>query len=223
MTQAQRKATVKATSNNVVKLDAVTAITTIANLMLTVARAPELIQVEVDALRKAKITMGTVKQKCALALRFKSIFDEATSPVTNKPITPSTRDNYMSEVRKAINTGSKFVFNTAQAKAMARAKVQGKKPAARAAEPTTPEVTTTTTKPTTTTTTTTAAPNAIKAPEQALKEIAKAICSVRAVCTQEAWAQILVLHPTMAKLLETWGDTWAPAPTTKPAPKKKAK
>jgi hypothetical protein len=203
----------------------------IATTMSTVAAAPETIQAEVNKIRKLKIKMGTVKQNCSLALKFKTTFDAAKT-ASGKPLSAATRDNYMAEVRKSINEGSKFCFNTAREKA--RAKVAATKAAARPADATATTATTpTATKPATTTATTSATPtaptvptlsivkpNSINKPADAQREIGKALCAVRAACTQETWNQVLVLNPALAKLVDLWGDTWAiPAtPTaTKPA------
>jgi hypothetical protein len=222
----------------------------IATTMSTVAAAPELIQIEVNKIRKLKVKMGTVKQSCSLALKFKSTFDAAKT-ASGKPLSAATRDNYMAEVRKSINDGSKFSFNTAREKA--RAKVAATKAAARPADATsatpstptsaTPTATTSATSatpstPTSATSATPAAttpstpvtplvptlsivkPNSITQPAHAQREIGKALCAVRAACTQETWNQVLVLNPALAKLVDMWGDTWTPAapvPAAKPA------
>jgi hypothetical protein len=227
----------------------------IATTMSTVAAAPETIQIEVNKIRKLKVKMGTVKQNCSLALKFKSTFDAAKT-ASGKPLSAATRDNYMAEVRKSINEGTKFSFNTAREKA--RAKVAATKAAARPADATsatsaTPTATTSTTSATTsatptattsaTPTATTSAtptatpttpasvptlsivkPNSINQPAHAQREIGKALCAVRAACTQETWNQVLVLNPALAKLVDMWGDTWTPAapvPTAAPATKKR--
>jgi hypothetical protein len=215
----------------------------IATTMSTVAAAPETIQAEVNKIRKLKIKMGTVKQNCSLALKFKATFDAAKT-ASGKPLSAATRDNYMAEVRKSINEGTKFCFNTAREKA--RAKVAATKAAARPADasatPTaTPTATTSATPtaptapsvpsvPTATTSATPTAPsvptlsivkpNSISKPADAQREIGKALCAVRAACTQETWNQVLVLNPALAKLVDMWGDTWATPATptaTKPA------
>ena len=207
----------------------------IATTMSTVAAAPETIQAEVNKIRKLKIKMGTVKQNCSLALKFKTTFDAAKT-ASGKPLSAATRDNYLAEVRKSINEGTKFCFNTAREKA--RAKVAATKAAARPADasatptptattsatPTAPSVPTATTSATPTApsvpTLSIVKPNSINKPADAQREIGKALCAVRAACTQETWNQVLVLNPALAKLVDMWGDTWAiPAtPTaTKPA------
>jgi len=237
--QAKLKPVVSAVRNNIVKLDTMTAITNIGNLMLAVARAPEAIQTEVDKLRKAKVKMGTVKQNCALALRFQKIFDEGKH-ASGKPISPATRDNYLAALRKAINEGTKFLFNPYLA--ASRAKAQAKKVAARPADtsapasatsatPSTPTSATSapaSTAPSTPTSATPSAPvapaqaNRLKVPEAALREIGRALCAVRAECTQSTWKAVLILNPALAKLVDTWGDTWVlatPAPVA-PAPAK---
>ena len=217
---------------------ALAAIGIIATTMSTVAAAPETIQEEVNKIRKLKIKMGTVKQSCSLALKFKATFDAAKT-AKGKPISAATRDNYMAEVRKSINEGTKFCFNTAREKA--RAKVAATTAAARPADasasatPTpTPTATTSATSATSATPTATPVtplvptlsivkPNSITQPAHAQREIGKALCAVRAACTQETWNQVLVLNPALAKLVTMWGDTWTPAPEAKPAAPKKRK
>jgi hypothetical protein len=250
MSQA-KKPTAKTLATSAAALES---IGIIATTMSTVAAAPETIQAEVNKIRKLKIKMGTVKQNCSLALKFKSTFDAAKT-ASGKPLSAATRDNYMAEVRKSINEGSKFNFNTAREKA--RAKVAAKKAAARPADATsaTPTATTSAT-PTATPNTPTSAtsatpstptsatsatptatptapasvptlsvvkPNSINQPAHAQREIGKALCAVRAACTQETWNQVLVLNPALAKLVEMWGDTWAPAPAAAAAPAPAAK
>jgi hypothetical protein len=221
MSQAKKPA-----AHNASALAALAYVGIIADTMVTVAQAPELIQVEVDKIRKLKIKMGTVKQLCALALKFQSTFDAAKTKA-GKPLSPATRDNYLSFVRKAINEGTKFSFNPYLA--ASRAKAKATKPAARpedtSATPT-PTPTATPSTPTATPTTPTAAPstptapasvptlsvvkpNSISKPADAQREIGRALCAVRAACTQETWNQVLVLNPALAKLVDMWGDTWA--------------
>jgi hypothetical protein len=192
----------------------------IATTMSTVAAAPETIQAEVNKIRKLKIKMGTVKQNCSLALKFKLTFDAAKT-ASGKPLRATTRDNYMAEVRKSINEGSKFSFNTAREKA--RAKVAATKAAARPVDATsaTPTATTSATSATSATPTATPTapasvptlsvvkPNSISKPADAQREIGRALCAVRAACTQETWNQVLILNPALAKLVDMWGDTWA--------------
>ena len=222
--QAKLKPVVAAVRSNIVKLDTMAAITNIGQLMLAVARAPEAIQIEVDKLRKAKVKMGTVKQNCALALRFQKIFDEGKH-ASGKPISPATRDNYLAALRKAINEGTKFSFNPYLA--ASRAKAQSKKVAARPADTSAPASATSAT-PSTPTSATPSAPvapaqaNRLKVPEAALREIGRVLCAVRAECTQGTWEAVLILNPALAKLVDTWGDTWVlatPAPVA-PAPAK---
>ena len=222
--QAKLKPVVAAVRSNIVKLDTIAAITNIGQLMLAVARAPEAIQIEVDKLRKAKVKMGTVKQNCALALRFQKIFDEGKH-ASGKPISPATRDNYLAALRKAINEGTKFSFNPYLA--ASRAKAQSKKVAARPADTSAPASATSAT-PSTPTSATPSAPvapaqaNRLKVPEAALREIGRVLCAVRAECTQGTWEAVLILNPALAKLVDTWGDTWVlatPAPVA-PAPAK---
>ena len=233
--QAKLKPVVAAVRSNIVKLDTMAAITNIGQLMLAVARAPEAIQIEVDKLRKAKVKMGTVKQNCALALRFQKIFDEGKH-ASGKPISPATRDNYLAALRKAINEGTKFSFNPYLA--ASRAKAQSKKVAARPADTSAPASATSATPSTPTSATSapasatpstpTSAPvapaqaNRLKVPEAALREIGRVLCAVRAECTQSTWEAVLILNPALAKLVDTWGDTWVlatPAPVA-PAPAK---
>jgi hypothetical protein len=254
MSDAKIKSAARASNSSAAAL---AAIGVIATTMSTVAAAPETIQAEVNKIRKLKIKMGTVKQSCSLALKFKSTFDAAKT-ASGKPLSAATRDNYMAEVRKSINEGSKFSFNTAREKA--RAKVAAKKAAARPVDATTsatptatpstptsatsatPTATTSATSATPTATPTAPAsvptlsvvkPNSINQPAHAQREIGKALCAVRAACTQETWNQVMVLNPALAKLVAMWGDTWTPAapvptaaaaaPAAKPAAPKKRK
>jgi len=229
MSDAKIKSAARASNSSAAALAAVGVI---ATTMVTVAQAPELIQVEVDKIRKMKIKMGTVKQSCALALKFQSTFDAAKTKA-GKPLSAATRDNYLSFVRKAINEGTKFSFNPYLA--ASRAKAKATKPAARPADPSatsaTPSATPTSATSATPTSATSATPtapasvptlsivkpNSINKPADAQREIGKALCAVRAACTQETWNQVLVLNPALAKLVAMWGDTWTPAPEAKPA------
>ena len=219
--QAKLKPVVAAVRSNIVKLDTMAAVTNIGNLMLAVARAPEAIQIEVDKLRKAKVKMGTVKQNCALALRFQKIFDEGKHASSGKPISPATRDNYLAALRKAINEGTKFLFNPYLA--ASRAKAQSKKVAARPTDTSAPASATSATPSTPTSAPVAPAQaNRLKVPEAALREIGRVLCAVRAECTQDTWKAVLILNPALAKLVDTWGDTWVlatPAPVA-PAPAK---
>jgi hypothetical protein len=242
MSDAKIKSAARASNSSAAAL---AAIGVIATTMSTVAAAPETIQAEVNKIRKLKIKMGTVKQSCSLALKFKATFDAAKT-ASGKSLSAATRDNYLAEVRKSINEGTKFCFNTAREKA--RAKVAATKAAARPADasatptPTPTATTSATSAPATPTPTTPASatsatptatpstpvtplvptlsivkPNSITQPAHAQREIGKALCAVRAACTQETWNQVMVLNPALAKLVAMWGDTWTPAPEAKPA------
>lgn len=203
-----------------VKFDTAAVITTISTLMVAVAKTPALIQDEVDKLRKAKIKIGTIKQNCALALRFQAEFDSAG-------VSTATRDNYLSAVRQAVNDGFPFDFNVSRA----RAKAMGKTTKASKPADNTPAIA----KPVTPTTPLTpagqTAPSAPKKlhnePSEAVEAVAIALCNVRASCTIDAWKAVLVLHPALGAFMEKVQGVWVegkPAPEVKPAApvKKKA-
>ena len=207
-----------------VKFDTGEVIATIAGLMISVAKTPALVQVEVDKLRKAKLTIGTIKQNCALALRFQAAFDAAG-------VKPTTRDNYLAAVRQAVNQGIPFDFNPSRAKAKAMGKTtKASKPASNA-----PAAPATLANPAAPATTAAPAGQIVSAPKtlvnqpsDAVEAVAVALSNVRASCTADTWKAVLVLHPALGSFLEKVQGVWvegkaATFPTVLPvAPKKKA-
>ena len=198
-----------------VKFDTGAVIATIAGLMVSVARTPALVQIEVDKLRKAKLTIGTIKQSCALALRFQAAFDAAG-------VKPTTRDNYLAAVRQAVNQGFAFDFNPSRAKAKAMGKTtKASKPASNA-----PATTATTATTATPAGQTVSAPKTlVNQPSDAVEAVAVALSNVRASCTADTWKAVLVLHPALGVFLEkvqgVWVEGKAATFPTVPAPAKK--
>jgi hypothetical protein len=214
------KVNMKAKPAPAVKFDTGAVIANIATLMVAVAKTPALVQVEVDKLRKAKLTIGTIKQSCALALRFQAAFDAAG-------VKPTTRDNYLAAVRQAVNQGIAFDFNPSRAKA----KVVGKrlpaiKPASNA--PSTPAVPATPSTLATPAGQTTSAPKTlVNQPSDAIEAVAVALSNVRASCTADTWKAVLVLHPALGAFLDkvqgVWVEGKAAVIPAAPAKKKTAK
>lgn len=189
-----------------VKFDTAAVIATIAGLMVSVARTPALVQIEVNKLRKAKLTIGTIKQNCALALRFQTAFDAAG-------VKPTTRDNYLAAVRQAVNKGIEFDFNPSRAKA----KAMGKTTKASKPVDNTPAIA----KPATPTTpagqTISAPKTLVNQPSDAVEAVAVALSNVRASCTADTWKAVIILHPALGAFLEkvqgVWVEGKAPAKT----------
>lgn len=197
-----------------VKFDTGAVIATIAGLMVSVARTPALVQVEVNKLRKAKLTIGTIKQNCALALRFQTAFDAAG-------VKPTTRDNYLAAVRQAVNKGIEFDFNPSRAKAKAMGKTtKASKPADNTpaiAKPATPST------PLAPAGQTVSAPKTlVNQPSDAVEAVAVALSNVRASCTADTWKAVLVLHPALGAFLEKVQGVWVEGKSVAPvAPAKK--
>jgi hypothetical protein len=197
-----------------VKFDTGAVIATIAGLMVSVAKAPALVQVEVNKLRKAKLTIGTIKQNCALALRFQAAFDAAG-------VKPTTRDNYLAAVRQAVNQGIEFDFNPSRAKAKAMGKTtKASKPASNA--PAAPATLANPAAPATPAGQTVSAPKTlVNQPSDAVEAVAVALSNVRASCTADTWKAVLVLHPALGAFLEKVQGVWVEGKA--PAKKKAAK
>jgi hypothetical protein len=209
MTQA------KAKPAPAVKFDTGAVIATIASLMVSVARTPALVQVEVNKLRKAKLTIGTIKQNCALALRFQTAFDAAG-------VKPTTRDNYLAAVRQAVNQGIEFDFNPSRAKA----KAMGKTTKASKPVDNTPAIAKPATPATPAGQTVSAPKTLVNQPSDAVEAVAVALSNVRASCTADTWKAVIILHPALGAFLEkvqgVWVEGKAVAPTA-PAKKKATK
>jgi len=211
----------KAKPTPAVKFDTGAVIATIADLMVSVAKTPALVQVEVNKLRKAKLTIGTIKQNCALALRFQTAFDAAG-------VKPTTRDNYLAAVRQAVNQGIPFTdFNASRAKAKAMGKTtKASKPASNA--PAAPATLATPAAPATPAGQTVSAPKTlVNQPSDAVEAVAVALSNVRASCTADTWKAVLVLHPALGAFLEkvqgVWVEGKAAVIPAAPAKKKAAK
>ena len=196
----------KAKPTPAVKFDTGAVIATIAGLMVSVAKTPALVQVEVNKLRKAKLTIGTIKQSCALALRFQTAFDAAG-------VKPTTRDNYLAAVRQAVNQGIPFDFNPSRAKAKAMGKTtKASKPASNApAAPATPAGQTVS-----------APKTLVNQPSDAVEAVAVALSNVRASCTADTWKAVLVLHPALGAFLEKVQGVWVEGKTPAAPAKTKA-
>lgn len=198
---------------NLVSIDTNDSITKIANLMVTTAKSKDAIEALIKPLRAAKIVIGTIKQDCALALRFQAIFE-------NAKLDEHTCRNYLSAVRASVNDGIKFSFNPSRekAKANAKAKVTAKPvdaaPAGIEPIPSAPAGQTQTTPK-----------KLISMPSDAIDAIVVALSNVRATCTQDTWLHVLTLNPALAQFLDRANGVWkTPAPVVEtPAPAKKTR
>lgn len=193
---------------NVITLDTATIITNVANVFVSVNKSKDTINALIKPLQLAKITMNTLKQNCALSLRFMSVLDDAK-------VDPKTAKNYLSEIRSAVNNGTKFSFNAAQDRARAKAKATKTTAPADAAPSTDIEPI-----PTTPAGTTATAPKRlISMPSDAIDAIVVALSNVRATCTQDTWLHVLTLNPALAQFLDRANGVWkTPAPEVTPAP-----
>ena len=193
-------------------LDTSAQIVKIATLFVTVGQSAIEIEKLVKPLRDAKITMGTIKQNCALSLQFQAILNDAK-------IAETTSRNYLSAVRSAINDGHKFSFNPSREKAKANAKAKAASIPASAAPSTDIEPI-----PTSPAGTPAPAPKRlISMPSDAIDAIVVALSNVRATCTQDTWLHVLTLNPALAQFLERANGVWKTAPVVESAPVAPAK
>ena len=193
---------------NVITLDTSTIITNVANVFVSVNKSKDTINALIKPLQLAKITMNTLKQNCALSLRFMSVLDDAK-------VDPKTAKNYLSEIRSAVNNGTKFSFNAAQDRARAKAKAT-KTTAPASAAPST-DIEPIPANPAGTTATT--PKRLISMPSDAIDAIVVALSNVRATCTQDTWLHVLTLNPALAQFLDRANGVWkTPTPEVTPAP-----
>jgi len=200
-----------------VSFDTAAQITKIAEAMVSVAKSADTIEALVKPFRDAKVIIGTVKQDCALALRFQAVFDAAN-------ISIATRDNYLSAVRYSINNGTKFHFNPAQVKAREKAKAAKiTKPVdAAPSEADIEDIPSPAGQPAT------APKRLLNQPSDVINAVVVALTNVRASSTQESWNQVLVLNPAIAQFLDRAAGVWKTPPAiamtdTQPAPTKKVR
>jgi len=193
---------------NLVALDTATIITNVANVFVSVNKSKDMINELIKPLQLAKITMNTLKQNCALSLRFMAVLDDAK-------VAPLTAKNYLAEIRSAVNNGTKFSFNAAQDRARAKAKATKTTAPASAAPSTDIEPI-----PATPAGTPTPTPKRlISMPSDAINAIVVALSNVRATCTQDTWLHVLTLNPALAQFLDRANGVWkTPAPEVIPAP-----
>lgn len=198
---------------NVTTLDTATIITNVANVFVSVNKSKDTINTLIKPLQLAKITMNTLKQNCALSLRFMAVLDDAK-------VSPLTAKNYLAEIRSAVNNGTKFSFNAAQDRARAKAKAATTTAPASAAPSTAIEP-----LPASPAGTTTPAPKKlINMPSDAIDAIVVALSNVRATCTQDTWLHVLTLNPALAQFIDRANGVWkTPAPEVTPAPAKKTR
>jgi hypothetical protein len=194
---------------NLVALDTATIITNVANVFVSVNKSKDTINTLIKPLQLAKISMNTLKQNCALSLRFMAVLDDAK-------VAPLTAKNYLAEIRSAVNNGTKFSFNAAQDRARAKAKAtKASKPVdaapSTAIEPL-PASPAGTTAPT--------PKKLISMPSDAIDAIVVALSNVRATCTQDTWLHVLTLNPALSQFLDRANGVWkTPAPVVEtPAP-----
>lgn len=199
---------------NLVALNTGEIITNVANVFVSVNKSKDTINELIKPLQLAKITMNTIKQNCALSLRFMAVLNDAK-------VSPLTAKNYLAEIRSAVNNGTKFSFNAAQERARAKAKTEkASKPASAAPStdieplPVSPAGTTAT-----------APKRLISMPSDCIDAIVVALSNVRATCTQETWLHVLTLNPALAQFLDRANGVWkAPAPVVEaPAPAKRTR
>jgi hypothetical protein len=199
---------------NVITLDTATIITNVANVFVSVNKSKDTINTLIKPLQLAKITMNTLKQNCALSLRFMAVLDDAK-------VAPLTAKNYLAEIRSAVNNGTKFSFNAAQDRAREKAKATKTSAPASAAPSTAIE-------PISNAPAGTPAPapkKLISMPSDAIDAIVVALSNVRATCTQDTWLHVLTLNPALAQFLDRANGVWkTPAPVVEtPAPVTPAK
>ena len=203
---------------NLVALDTATIITDVANVFVSVNKSKDTINTLIKPLQLAKITMNTIKQNCALSLRFMSVLDDAK-------VSPLTAKNYLAEIRSAVNNGTKFSFNAAQERARAKAKTE------KASKPVDAAPTGIEPLPASPAGTPATAPKRlISMPSDAIDAIVVALSNVRATCTQETWLHVLTLNPALAQFLDRANGVWkapvveTPAPVVEtPAPAKRSR
>jgi hypothetical protein len=182
---------------NIVTLDTATIITNVANVFVSVNKSKDTINTLIKPLQLAKITMNTLKQNCALSLRFMAVLDDAK-------VAPLTAKNYLAEIRSAVNNGTKFSFNAAQDRARAKAKATKTSKPVDAAPSTDIEPI-----PNAPAGTTTPAPKKlINMPSDAIDAIVVALSNVRATCTQDTWLHVLTLNPALAQFLDRANGVW---------------
>jgi hypothetical protein len=190
-----------------VPFDSGAQIALIADTMITVAKAADIIEDLIKPFRAAKIVIGTVKQNCALALRFQAVFD-------NAKICVATRDNYLSAVRYSVNNGTKFHFNPALVKAREKAKA-AKTAKPKDAAPTVQgieDIPAGQTTPTPAGQTTPTPKRLLNQPSDVIDAVVVALSNVRANSTQESWNQVLVLNPAIAQFLDRAAGVWKTPP-----------
>lgn len=187
---------------NVIAIDTATIITNVANVFVSVNKSKDTINALIKPLQVAKITMNTLKQNCALSLRFMAVLDDAK-------VAPLTAKNYLAEIRSAVNNGTKFSFNAAQDRARAKAKATKTTAPADAAPSTDIEPI-----PTSPAGTPAPAPKRlISMPSDAIDAIVVALSNVRATCTRDTWLHVLTLYPALAQFLDRANGVWkTPAP-----------
>ena len=190
---------------NLVALDTATIITNVANVFVSVNKSKDTINALIKPLQLAKITMNTLKQNCALSLRFMAVLDDAK-------VAPLTAKNYLAEIRSAVNNGTKFSFNAAQDRARAKAKATKTTAPADAAPSTDIEPI-----PTSPAGTTATPPKRlINMPSDAIDAIVVALSNVRATCTQDTWLHVLTLNPALAQFIDRANGVWNHAAPTAP-------
>jgi hypothetical protein len=194
---------------NLVALDTATIITNVANVFVSVNKSKDTINTLIKPLQLAKITMNTLKQNCALSLRFMAVLDDAK-------VAPLTAKNYLAEIRSAVNNGTKFSFNAAQDRA--RAKAKATKTTAPASAAPSADIEPLPVNPAGTPAT--PPKRLISMPSDAIDAIVVALSNVRATCTQDTWLHVLTLNPALAQFLDRANGVWktpAPAPAANPA------
>lgn len=74
-----------------------------------------------ESFRKTKVAIGDLRN-CPIAKHFAGIMGAQTNPLNGKAYTAPTIANYLSDMRKALKSGSALVLNSAQAESRAKAK-----------------------------------------------------------------------------------------------------
>lgn len=201
------------TKSNVVTLDTATIITNVANVFVSVNKSKDTINTLIKPLQLANITMNTLKQNCALSLRFMAVLEDAK-------VSPLTAKNYLAEIRSAVNNGTKFSFNAAQDRARAKVKATTTAKPVDVAPNTTIEPVPATPAGTTATT----PKRLISMPSDAIDAIVVALSNVRSTCTQDTWLHVLTLNPALAQFLDRANGVWkTPTPVVEAVATKKAR
>lgn len=155
-----------------------------------------------EKIRKAKVTIGSLKSKCAVALKFRDILCATVNPKTGQLYPQQTASNYLTAMRKALKDGTPLVLNThRKAPAEGQASTPASKDKAKLTEESetmadTDIMATDDAKPAA------VKPAAFKSNDDAIEAVKAAIKTVKTSCTAKQWQAIATLYPKVAELAE---------------------